>query len=553
MTVPSISLEIRMSSGARLIVQLNDSLEQVSVLSLKETISNQQQDCPPERQRLIYKGRILDDQRMLSDYGVVPGATLHLVKSSAPSTAASTTTATAPSSATTQPPSFPPPANPFQQAGGGTPSPFGGSMPSPDQMAQMMNSPMMQSVLDNPDLMRSLMEANPQMRQMLDSNPQLREVFNNPELMRQSMEMMRNPNAMQHMQRQQDLAMSQLENIPGGFAALSSMYRNIQEPMMDASMPQEQPTQRTATTTGDSGATGTAMPNPWGTSNTNTTTTTPNAANASTGAAAASSTNPWGSMMNNPAAAMANNPWTTSMQQPPNPQQLEQTLQMLENPIMAQMMDQMLTQNPELMTQMMQSNPTYQQMARDNPMAAQMMSDPNFVRAMMNPQTLRAMMQLQQAFGGGTMPPLGSSMPPSVVGGSGTNASASGTMPPAAGGMDFSQLLNQFQSTGLNPHFTTMQSSQQQQAPADRFRVQLASLRDMGFDDEMANIRALQAHHGNLNRAVDDLLMNVGTSGESAPAPAADTTSTSTSSTTEPSPADAAPEEPKGADDKKND
>merc|ERR1711920_1222335 len=48
---------------------------------------------------------------------------------------------------------------------------------------------------------------------------------------------------------------------------------------------------------------------------------------------------------------------------------------------------------------------------------------------------------------------------------------------------------------------------QQQQHPADRYRNQLQSLRDMGFDDEQASLQALQQNHGNLNRAVDQLLM----------------------------------------------
>jgi len=38
----------------------------------------------------------------------------------------------------------------------------------------------------------------------------------------------RDPNAMQNMMRNQDLAMSQIENMPGGFNALRSMYENVQ-------------------------------------------------------------------------------------------------------------------------------------------------------------------------------------------------------------------------------------------------------------------------------------------------------------------------------------
>jgi len=42
-------------------------------------------------------------------------------------------------------------------------------------------------------------------------------------VLRQSMEMMRNPAAMQQAMRSQDLQMSQLENIPGGFNAMRRM------------------------------------------------------------------------------------------------------------------------------------------------------------------------------------------------------------------------------------------------------------------------------------------------------------------------------------------
>merc|ERR1719343_73594 len=51
------------------------------------------------------------------------------------------------------------------------------------------------------------------------------------------------------------------------------------------------------------------------------------------------------------------------------------------------------------------------------------------------------------------------------------------------------------------------QQQQQQQHPADRYRSQLNSLRDMGFDDEQQCLAVLQQNHGNLNRAVDALLM----------------------------------------------
>ena len=42
--------------------------------------------------------------------------------------------------------------------------------------------------------------------------------------------MMRNPAAMDQAMRSQDLAMSQIENLPGGFNALRRMYEDVQAP-----------------------------------------------------------------------------------------------------------------------------------------------------------------------------------------------------------------------------------------------------------------------------------------------------------------------------------
>jgi hypothetical protein len=167
------------------------------------------------------------------------------------------------------------------------------------------------------------------MQQLMENNPQVRELMNNPEVMRQSLQMMRNPAAMQQMMRSQDLAMANLENMPGGFAALSNMYRDVQEPMMDAMQPQQQgTTQQQQSSSGISGATGTAMPNPWASSSTTTTTANRGTTSSSTPPNSASTTppNPWGAGGGNnmmmPGGMMGN----------PDPQQLEQYLQMMENP-----------------------------------------------------------------------------------------------------------------------------------------------------------------------------------------------------------------------------
>ena len=197
------------------------------------------------------------------------------------------------------------------------------------------------------------------------------------------------------------------------------------------------------------------------------------------------------------------------------PPDLNGMIEMMENPMVRQMMDQMMS-NPQFVQQMMDSNPMMRQMREQNPQAAAMLSNPEAMRAMMDPTNLRAMMQLQQS-----MQQLGQSVPgfpgmPPPGGAGGFSAAGSGSQ---QGGLDFSSLLGSMQGTSLSsPGGTgTSMGSAQARPPEERFRIQLQSLRDMGFDDDAANIRALEQNHGNVNRAIDYLL----TQPVSAPSPVA--------------------------------
>merc|ERR1740123_1803182 len=79
--------------------------------------------------------------------------------------------------------------------------------------------------------------------------------------------------------------------------------------------------------------------------------------------------------------------------------------QMMQNPMMQQMMNNML-QNPAMLQQMIQSNPMLQQMSQQNPMMAQMMSNPEVLQGamqmMQNPQMMQMLQnpQMMQALGG---------------------------------------------------------------------------------------------------------------------------------------------------------
>jgi len=510
-----------MSTAARFSIGSSNNITPSNTISdIKRFIALEEAsgDCPVERQRLIHKGRILnDDNKTLRDYGILDSNhTIHLVKSSAnanrPSTGAAPVNRNQTNNAQTN--------NQNNNATSNNYNPFGSMMPpnmqdlmqNPEQISSMMNSPIMQSIMSNPDFLRSMMESNPQMRQLLDSNPELRHVLDDPELLRRSMEMMRDPSTHQNMMRNQDLAMSQIENIPGGFSALRRMYEDVQAPMMDAMANGNQSSQEggTARSTANenSGAAGTAMPNPWArASNQPSQTTSRNTSANSNGAANplnpfGMAANPWANMGTGSSGGNIGNNGMNIPGMPNMPNMnLEQTIEMLENPVMNQMMNSLMS-NPETMQSILQSNPMLRQMTQANPQLGQMLNNPELMRTMMDPNNLRAMMQMQNAMpgigGSGGSPFMGTGIP-------------GGVPPPNAGsppGLDFSTLLNQIQATSIGGSSAAGSSSSASVPPEQRYRAQLQALNDMGFDDNRVNIPALIQTHGNVNRAIDMLLTN---------------------------------------------
>ncbi|CAO1612876.1 unnamed protein product [Sympodiomycopsis kandeliae] len=104
-----VTVNVKGPSEIKLTVTIELS---ATVRELKEAITKQKQDVPPESQRLIYAGKVLKDEQPLSEYKLQNNHTIHLVKSaSVPSTSGS---ASNPSSAT--------PSSSSAAAGGGTSS-----------------------------------------------------------------------------------------------------------------------------------------------------------------------------------------------------------------------------------------------------------------------------------------------------------------------------------------------------------------------------------------------------------------------------------------------
>lgn len=94
------------------------------------------------------------------------------------------------------------------------------------------------------------------MQQLMERNPEISHMLNNPELLRQTMDMVRNPAMLQELMRTQDRALNNLErfapfaqfaalklptscySIPGGYNALRRLYTELQEPMLNAAQEQ---------------------------------------------------------------------------------------------------------------------------------------------------------------------------------------------------------------------------------------------------------------------------------------------------------------------------
>ncbi|KAI1363892.1 hypothetical protein F5Y08DRAFT_308370 [Xylaria arbuscula] len=185
--------------------------ESATVADLKAKLAGPDfEDVAPERQRLIYSGRVLKNEEPLSTYKIKPGNTVHMVKSAA-SNPAPTPSST--SSSTPVAPQVPtnmaagtannplagltgaryagltnlPSADMFGPDGG-----MVGSMMDEEQLANMLNNPhvaqQMNEMMNNDQFIDMMIQSNP----MLRNNPNAREMVRSP-LFRQ---MMTNPEAL---------------------------------------------------------------------------------------------------------------------------------------------------------------------------------------------------------------------------------------------------------------------------------------------------------------------------------------------------------------------
>jgi len=560
--------------------------EKANVKDFKGAISKEFGGTPVEQLCLIFAGKIIKDHETVDTHNIKDGMTVHLViKSGAgaagnrPAAGSGSGTAASGSGSSSDAPR-PPPADPsttpFGLGGiGGLPGMANMGMGSanfmemqqqvqegmrnnPDMMRQIMDSPLTQSLMSNPEIMRNLIQSNPQMRQLMDRNPEINHMLNNPDILRQTMEIARNPAMMQELMRNQDRAMSNLESIPGGQSALQRMYRDIQEPMLNAAQDQfgSNPFQALSGGSNNAGQQQTSenaapLPNPWGGSGSGSGST---AAAGSGGSGSAAASAAAGSAATG--GSLFNSPGMQSLMQ-----QMTENPQMMQNMLNApytQSVIQQMAQNPDMAANIIGSNPLFagnpelqQQMRNMMPNFMQQLSSPEVQGVMANPDAMRAIMQIQEglqrlrtaapdfyasmgmpnvaaSLGGvsgnaGNAAPSSAAAPasggsPSAAAAPGSDAAApaaagspsaaageTGTAAPASGQQQQQPGMDSFRSL-MNAMVSNMANQGLNAPPEERFQSQLETLASMGFVDRQANIQALIATYGDVNAAIDRLL-----------------------------------------------
>merc|ERR1719210_1459105 len=107
-------------------------------------------------------------------------------------------------------------------------------MQNPEMMQQIMNSPMVQQMLSNPETMRAMWRMNPRLNALMEQRPEIARLLDDPEVLRQSMQVIQNPSLMREMTRNADRAIGQLDAIEGGHSALVRAHEEFADPLFEA-------------------------------------------------------------------------------------------------------------------------------------------------------------------------------------------------------------------------------------------------------------------------------------------------------------------------------
>ncbi|XP_044880502.1 ubiquilin-1-like [Mauremys mutica] len=476
---------------------------------------------------LIFAGKVLNDRDTLSRAGIHDGFTIHLVirpqmraeDQAAQQTNASTHAATLPagSAGLADLSMLPGNAhsilaflNEFQQL----------LVVNPEMILQILENPFVQSVLSNADLITGFLREHPLFQQFAQENPEVSHIWNNPALLREMIEFVRNPGMMQEILRNRSQTL-----LLGGDKVLWQMLPDTPKPTLNGPQAQcgSDPPQNKPPPAGVSQLSRTEnrdpLPNPWA-SQFGPQSCIPhrnhgidiagihvsNSPNCSTGKS------PW--VPPAVAAGMCNTleVQNTSQEITRNAQPFQSILSV---PYMRNIM-QALSQNPSLIVHFMLSNPRFvgilhphQEVARELQALLQLLHSPDMPLVMANPRATKALFQIQQGFQNlglevlrfarGSAPGSGAAGRPADGGevtGTGSEPRENASPAPGSAESGCQQIVQSIgQASPLLP-----------QTPETQFQQQLEQLYVMGFLNHEANIQALREAGGDINAAIDKLL-----------------------------------------------
>nr|CAD7405364.1 unnamed protein product [Timema cristinae] len=521
--------------------------------SIKDDLVAKKFSAEVDQLCLIFAGKIMKDHENLQNHNIKDGLTVHLV--------IKTTTRSSDSTSANQPrPPADVGATPFGLGSlgglGGLDALGMGSanfmelqqrmqheiLGNPEMMHQILDNPLVQRLMNDPDNMRQLITSNPQMQELMERNPEISHMLNNPDLLRQTMELARNPSMMQELMRNHDRAISNLESIPGGYNALQRMYRDIQEPMLSAASEQFGRNPFAAlvdnngapavkwclvlyltmtavvfhvSVDGNNPQQGqenrTPLPNPW------------SAAGGGGGSAPGSGETGTPRPTTHNPTGLLNSPGMQSLMQ-----QMMENPQLMQNMLAApytQSMLQAFSADPNMASQIINGNPLFadnpalqEQIRMMLPNFLQQMQNPEVHNLMSNPQALGALMQIQQgveqlrnvapglvnSMGLGPLPPftgtapppsssLGTTVPTSPAGVPATSPTSPATVVTGTTGVTDTPAATPA-STVPTPggpqqdvfsqfmaRMVASMGANSSQAPEERYHMQLEQLTAMGF------------------------------------------------------------------------
>ncbi|XP_050796180.1 ubiquilin-1-like [Gopherus flavomarginatus] len=476
---------------------------------------------------LIFAGKVLNDRDTLSQVAIHDGFTIHLVirpqmrakDQKAQQTNANTRAATLPpgsdgladlSMLAGNAPSILAFLNEFQQL----------LVVNPEMILQFLENPFVQSLLSNTNLITGFLREHPLLQQFAQQNPEVSHIWNNPALLREMIEFIRNQTLMQEILRNRSQIL-----LLGGDKVLWQMLPDTPKPTLKGSQEQcgSDPPQNKLPPAGVSQPSDTEnrdpLPNPWASQFGPQSSTPHHNHGIDIGGIHISNSpncSPEQSLWVPPAVAAGMCNMTevqnTSSEITRNAQPFRSILSV---PYMRNIM-QALSQNPSVIMHFMLSNPRFvgilhphQEVARELQALLQLLHSPDMPLVMANPRATKALFQIQQGFqtlglevlrfARGSAPGSGAARRPAdgrEVTGTGSEPSENASPAPGLAETGCQQIV---QSLG-QANFPLPQT------PETQFQQQLERLYIMGFLNHEVNIQALREAGGDINAAIDKLL-----------------------------------------------